>query len=190
MLTWRTVGMHVPSSFSSAICVQRMQESRRTAPAKMVQVYTCIYMYIRVYLGFTCISWVVCQLRQLKIGCKLTARVTGMKVMRVELRLFGGTRRNENDAKWTGGVMVNLNSAYTMYILVYTSITNSENSISQSWYILSFYCVFSLYSVQYVMHCIGYVSHDTETSWNYAPVWKKFWCQVDVYTCIYNMFCG
>ena len=60
--------------------------------------------------------------------------------------------------------MVNLNSAYTMYILVYTSITNSENSISQSWYILSFYCVFSLYSVQYVMHCIGYVSHDTETS--------------------------
>jgi hypothetical protein len=28
-----------------------------------------IYMYIRVYLGFTCISWVVCQLRQLKIEC-------------------------------------------------------------------------------------------------------------------------
>ena len=69
MLTWRTVGMHVPSSFSSAICVQRMQESQRTAPAKLVQVYTCIYMYIRVYLGFTCISWVVCQLRQLKIEC-------------------------------------------------------------------------------------------------------------------------
>jgi hypothetical protein len=69
MLTWRTVGMHVPSSFSSAICVQRMQESQRTAPTKLVQVYTCIYVYIRVYLGFTCISWVVCQLRQLKIEC-------------------------------------------------------------------------------------------------------------------------
>ena len=95
MLTWRTVGMHVPSSFSSAICVQRMQESQRTAPTKLVQVYTCIYMYIRVYLGFKCISWEVCQLWQLKIGCKLT----GMKVMRVELRLYGGTRRNENDAK-------------------------------------------------------------------------------------------
>ncbi len=50
MLTWRTVGMHVPSSFSSAICVQRMEESRRTAPTKLVQVYTCIYMYIHVYL--------------------------------------------------------------------------------------------------------------------------------------------
>ena len=44
--------------------------------------------------------------------------------------------------------MVNLNSAYTMYIPVYTSITDAENSISQSWYILSLYCVFSLYSVQ------------------------------------------
>jgi hypothetical protein len=60
--------------------------------------------------------------------------------------------------------MVNLNSAYPMYILVYTSITDSEKHIAQSWYILSFYCVFPLYSVQYVMHCIGYVSHATETS--------------------------
>ena len=49
MLTWRTVGMHVPSSFSSAICVRRMQESRRTAPTKLDQVYTCIYMYMCVY---------------------------------------------------------------------------------------------------------------------------------------------
>ena len=38
---------------------------------------------------------VVCQLRQLKKGCKLT----GMKVMHMELRLLGGTRRNENDSK-------------------------------------------------------------------------------------------
>ena len=34
-------------------------------------------------------------LRQLKKGCKLT----GVKVMRVELRLFGGTRRNESNSK-------------------------------------------------------------------------------------------
>ena len=51
MLTWRTVGMHDHNSFSSAIintaiCVQSMEESRRTAPIKLVQVYTCIYMYI------------------------------------------------------------------------------------------------------------------------------------------------
>ena len=45
------------------------------------------------------------------------------------------------------GVVMNLNSAYTMFILVYTSISDSENSISQSWYILPLYCVFSLYSV-------------------------------------------
>jgi hypothetical protein len=38
---------------------------------------------------------VVCQLRQLKKGCKLT----GVKGMRVELRLFGNTRHNENDSK-------------------------------------------------------------------------------------------
>ena len=53
MLTWRTVGMRVPSSFSSAICVQRMEESLRTAPTKLVQVYTCIYMYICVYRGIS-----------------------------------------------------------------------------------------------------------------------------------------
>ena len=37
------------SPFSSAICVRRMQESRRTAPTKLDQVYTCIYMYMCVY---------------------------------------------------------------------------------------------------------------------------------------------
>jgi hypothetical protein len=46
-------------------------------------------------LGVASHAWVVCQLRQLKKGYKRT----GMKVMRVELRLFGGTRRNENDSK-------------------------------------------------------------------------------------------
>jgi hypothetical protein len=38
---------------------------------------------------------VVCQLRQLKKGCMLTGR----KVVRVELRLVGGARRNANDSK-------------------------------------------------------------------------------------------
>ena len=40
---------------------------------------------------------VVCQLRQQKKGCKLT----GMKVVRVELKLVGGARRNANDSKLT-----------------------------------------------------------------------------------------
>ncbi len=50
MLTWRTVGMPVHSSFSGAICVQSMEESRRTATTKLVQVYTCICVYIGVHL--------------------------------------------------------------------------------------------------------------------------------------------
>ncbi len=45
--------MHVPSSFSSAICVQGMQESRRTAPTKLVQVYIYIYIYIYIYCGIS-----------------------------------------------------------------------------------------------------------------------------------------
>ena len=43
MLPWRTVGMHVPSSFSSAICVQSMDGCRGTVHTKQDQVYTCIY---------------------------------------------------------------------------------------------------------------------------------------------------
>ena len=38
---------------------------------------------------------VVCQLRQQKKGCK----ITGMKVVHMELRLIGGARRNANDSK-------------------------------------------------------------------------------------------
>ncbi len=50
MLTWRTVGMPVHSSFSSAICVQSMEESQRTVSTKLDQAYTCIFMYMCVYL--------------------------------------------------------------------------------------------------------------------------------------------
>ena len=49
MLPWRTVGMHVPSSFSSAICVQSMDGCRGTVHTKQDQVYTsisCIYFYV------------------------------------------------------------------------------------------------------------------------------------------------
>jgi hypothetical protein len=46
-----TVGLHVPSSSSSAICVLRVEESLRTAHTKLVQVYTCRYLYIHVYLS-------------------------------------------------------------------------------------------------------------------------------------------
>ena len=71
-------------------------------------------------------AWVVCQLRQLKKGCRLT----GMQVKSVELSLVGCARRNANDSKWTGGVLMNLNCAYTLHILVYTSLYYSENRIS------------------------------------------------------------
>ena len=46
-------------------------------------------------LGVASHALAVCQLRQLKKGCKLT----GMKVVLVELRLVGGARRNANDSK-------------------------------------------------------------------------------------------
>ena len=48
MLPWKTVGMHVPSSFSSAICVQRMDVCLETAHTKQDQIYTSIYVYILV----------------------------------------------------------------------------------------------------------------------------------------------
>ena len=65
-----------------------------------IQVYTSIYEYIQVYTviydsDVASHALVVCQLRKLKKGCKLT----GMKVVRVELRLVGGARRNANDSK-------------------------------------------------------------------------------------------
>ena len=48
MLPWRTVGMHVPSSFTSTICVQSMDGCRGMVHtlAKQDQVYTSIYHYI------------------------------------------------------------------------------------------------------------------------------------------------
>ncbi len=57
MLTWKTVGMHVPSSFSSAICVQSMEESRRMARTMLDQVYTCIYIHICVCLGMSIFNY-------------------------------------------------------------------------------------------------------------------------------------
>ena len=45
--------MPVHSSFSSAICVQSMEESQRTVPTKLDQVYTGIYMYTCVYLDLS-----------------------------------------------------------------------------------------------------------------------------------------
>jgi hypothetical protein len=47
----RSVGLHVPSSSSSVICVLRVEESLRTVHTKLVQVYTCIYLYKNVYLS-------------------------------------------------------------------------------------------------------------------------------------------
>ena len=47
------------------------------------------------YLDVASHALVVCQLRKPKKGCKLT----GMKVVRMQLRLVGGARRNANDSK-------------------------------------------------------------------------------------------
>ena len=44
--------MHVPSSFSSAICVQSMDGCRGTVHTKQDQVYTSIYVYILVFNHF------------------------------------------------------------------------------------------------------------------------------------------
>ncbi len=49
MSPWKTVGLHVPSFFSGAVCVLRMEEFRRTVITKQVQVYTSIYLYIQVH---------------------------------------------------------------------------------------------------------------------------------------------
>jgi hypothetical protein len=49
MSPWKTVGMHVPSCSSSAICVLRMEGTQRTVHAKLVQVCTSMYLYVLVY---------------------------------------------------------------------------------------------------------------------------------------------
>ena len=49
MFPWKTVGMHVPSCSSSAVCVLRMEGSQRTVYTKLVQVHTSMYMYVLVY---------------------------------------------------------------------------------------------------------------------------------------------
>ena len=62
MLPWKTVGMHVPSSFSSAICVQSMDGCRGTVHtlAKQDQVYTSIYHYILVCTCLTISYQMIC----------------------------------------------------------------------------------------------------------------------------------
>ena len=49
VFSWKNVGLHVPSSSSSAICVLRMADCRGTVHTKLDQVYTSIYLYIIVY---------------------------------------------------------------------------------------------------------------------------------------------
>ena len=48
MSPWKTVltvGLHVPSSSSSAVCVLNMEEIRRTVHTKLVQVYFSMYVF-------------------------------------------------------------------------------------------------------------------------------------------------
>ena len=49
MFLWKTAGMHVPSSSSSAICVLSLDAVRGTVRTKLVQVCTILYSYIEVY---------------------------------------------------------------------------------------------------------------------------------------------
>jgi len=49
LFRWKTVGMHVRSSSSSAICVLNMEDSPGAVYTKLVQVYTTIYLYMHVY---------------------------------------------------------------------------------------------------------------------------------------------
>ena len=51
MFPWKTVGLlvTVPSCFSSAICVLRMEGSQRTVHTKLVQVHTSMHLYVLVY---------------------------------------------------------------------------------------------------------------------------------------------
>ncbi len=53
MSPWKTVGLHVPSSSSSAVCVLNMEESRRTVHTKPVQssLRPGIHRYIHVYFS-------------------------------------------------------------------------------------------------------------------------------------------
>ncbi len=60
MSPWKTVGLHVPSSSSSAVCVLNMEESRRTVITKPVQVYTSICMYILVCTFLTISYQMIC----------------------------------------------------------------------------------------------------------------------------------
>ena len=48
MFPWKTAGMHVPSSSSSAICVLSLDAVRGTVHTKLVQVCTSMYLFIHV----------------------------------------------------------------------------------------------------------------------------------------------
>ena len=52
MFPWKTVGMPVPSSSSSAIYVLSMEDCLRTGHTKLVQVYTSMYLYVIVCTVF------------------------------------------------------------------------------------------------------------------------------------------
>ena len=69
MSPWKTVGMHVPSCSSSAICILRMEGSQRTVYTKLVQVHTSMYMYVLVHT--LTISYQM-------IGCKYLLVYTSM----------------------------------------------------------------------------------------------------------------
>ena len=73
---------------------------------KYIQYVVGIYLYILVYTGIYNDSYPVTGFRgghrdaaMLDASQKKGCMLTGMKVVRVELRLVGGARRNANDSK-------------------------------------------------------------------------------------------
>jgi hypothetical protein len=68
MLTWRTVGMHVPSSFFQVLFAskawKRAEEQQLQSWSRYIHVYTCICLYIVVcpfltiaYQMICCANW-------------------------------------------------------------------------------------------------------------------------------------
>ena len=59
LFPWKTVGLHVPNSSSSAICVLNMEDSPGTVHTKLVQVHTSICLYILVYHSVYCFNHLI-----------------------------------------------------------------------------------------------------------------------------------
>ena len=152
MLTWTTVGMPVHSSFSSAICVQSMKESQRTVPTKLDQVYTCIYMYIHVYLCINVFNQCVPDdlLQELVFFNtfeELNLPIKGPMEDAGVIKLYEPSPTQclpgDNMVDFVSGEKHDSNNP--------SPVQQGKDS---GWYILELYCNISLWTVQNVMHAL------------------------------------